>query len=219
MRFIFILLALGSFLFGAVVEDIKRIKVLEAEITEANQFLDNANNLWMKRYSNYWSYQQVLSNLSQTQDEILDLEKQPKTLENRNRLNILERNLAALEQQKNVLDIYKDTPFKELTQAKELEEMPNVTNPFLIVRAYAYIKKADVEIGILNRNYKSLEENISQLTQKDSALKALLQIYTAADHQGGLQNLCHSNYCLYADKEEILKAYQDNLNEIGRAHV
>ena len=80
MRFIFILLALGSFLFGAVVEDIKRIKVLEAEITEANQFLDNANNLWMKRYSNYWSYQQVLSNLSQTQDEILDLEKQPKTL-------------------------------------------------------------------------------------------------------------------------------------------
>ena len=214
MRFIFILLALGSFLFGAVVEDIKRIKVLEAEITEANQFLDNANNLWMKRYSNYWSYQQVLSNLSQTQDEILDLEKQPKTLENRNRLNILERNLAALEQQKNVLDIYKDTPFKELTQAKELEEIPNVTNPFLIVRAYAYIKKADVEIGILNRNYKSLEENISQLTQKDSALKALLQIYAAADHQGGLQNLCHSNYCLYADKEEILKAYQDNLNAL-----
>lgn len=214
MRFIFILLALGSFLFGAVVEDIKRIKVLEAEITEANQFLDNANNLWMKRYSNYWSYQQVLSNLSQTQDEILNLEKQPKTLENRNRLNLLERNLVALEQQKNVLDIYKDTPFGELTQAKELEVMPNVTNPFLIVRAYAYIKKVDTEIGILKRNYKSLEENINQLMQKDSALKALLQIYTAAVNKTGLQNLCSSNYCLYANEKEILKAYQENLNAL-----
>lgn len=214
MRFIFVLLALGSFLFGAVVEDIKRIKVLEAEITEANQFLDNANNLWMKRYSNYWSYQQVLSNLSQTQDEILNLEKQPKTLENRNRLNLLERNLVALEQQKNVLDIYKDTPFGELTQAKELEVMPNVTNPFLIVRAYAYIKKVDTEIGILKRNYKSLEENINQLMQKDSALKALLQIYTAAVNKTGLQNLCSSNYCLYANEKEILKAYQENLNAL-----
>ena len=135
MRFILVLLVFCSFLFGAVVEDMKQIKALEIEIIEANKFLDDTNNIWMKRYSSYWSYQQVLSNLSQTQDEILNLEKQPKTLENRNRLNLLERNLAALEQQKNVLDIYKNTPFGELTQAKELEVMPNVTNPFLIVRA------------------------------------------------------------------------------------
>ena len=214
MRFILVLLVFCSFLFGAVVEDMKQIKALEMEIIEANKFLDNTNNMWMKRYSNYWSYQQVLSNLSQTQDEILNLEKQPKTLENRNRLNLLERNLAALEQQKNVLDIYKDTPFGELTQAKELEVMPNVTNPFLIVRAYAYIKKADTEIGILKRNYKSLEENINQLMQKDSALKALLQVYTAAVNQTGLQNLCSSNYCLYANEKEILKAYQENLNAL-----
>ncbi|MCI5968452.1 mechanosensitive ion channel family protein [Helicobacter sp.] len=217
MRFIifaFIFACGFAFGVGTIADDIKAIKSLELEITNANHFLEDANNLWMKRYSNYQSYQQVLANLTHTQEAIAKLESKPKTLAMRDELSVLKRNLTAFEQQKKALDIYKDLPFRELTEAKELEEMPSVTNPLLIVRAYSYIKKADEELKILNANYKSLKKNLEWLNQKDSALKGLLEIYQTASNKDGLSNLCHSNNCLFATKEEVIKAYEENLNAL-----
>ncbi|MBX7490351.1 mechanosensitive ion channel domain-containing protein [Helicobacter turcicus] len=215
MRFvIFVFLFVCSVAFGAIVEDIKTIKSLELEITNANRFLEDTNNAWMKRYSNYQSYQQVLANLAHTQEAITQLEKKPKTLAVEDELSVLKRNLTALQQQKKVLDIYKDLPFRELTEAKKLEEMPNVTNPLLIVRAYSYIQKADEELKNLNTNYKSLQSNLKWLNQKDSALKGLLQIYQAEPNKSELLNVCRSNYCLFANAEEIAKAYAENLNAL-----
>ena len=202
-------IALGTF-----IDDIRTIKYLEVEIIGVNRFLDNTNNVWMKRYSNYQAYQQVLTNLASTEEEIESLENKPKTLESQNQLNTLKRNQAALEQQKKVLDIYKDLPFKELIEAKKLETIPNVTNPLLIIQAYTYVKNVNEELKILNDNYKSLQENIKWLNQKESILKELLQIYTTISDQNKLQNVCRSNYCLFADRKEVLSAYQETLNAI-----
>ena len=112
------------------------------------------------------------------------------------------------------MDIYKDLPFKELIEAKKLETIPNVTNPLLIIQAYTYVKNVNEELKILNDNYKSLQENIKWLNQKESILKELLQIYTTISDQNKLQNVCRSNYCLFADRKEVLSAYQETLNAI-----
>lgn len=209
---IFALIFVCNVVFGVIVDDIKTIKSLELELTNANRFLEDGNNAWMKRYLNYQSYQQALANLAHTKEAIAQLEEKPQTIAVQNELSVLKRNLIALEQQKKVLDIYKDLPFRELTEAKELEEMPSVTNPLLIVRAYSYIKKADEELKILNANYKSLQENLKWLNQKDSALKGLLEIYQNAPNE--LRNVCRSNYCLFVSTEEITKAYEENLNAL-----
>lgn len=215
MRFVLLIfIFLCNVVFGTVVDDIKTIKSLESEIINVNRSLEDANNIWMKRYSNYQSYQQILANLIHTKEEIAKLEDKPKTVMVQDELSVLKRNLVALEQQKKVLDIYKDLPFKELTEAKELEEMPNVTNPLLIIRAYSYIKKADEELKILEANYKSLQDNLKRLEQKDSALRGLLEIYQATANPNELHNVCRSNYCLFADKKEITKAYEENLNAL-----
>ena len=209
---IFALIFVCNVVFGAIVDDIKTIKSLELELTNANRFLEDGNNAWMKRYLNYQSYQQALANLAHTKEAIAQLEEKPQTIAVQNELSVLKRNLIALEQQKKVLDIYKDLPFRELTEAKELEEMPSVTNPLLIVRAYSYIKKADEELKILNANYKSLQENLKWLNQKDSAFKGLLEIYQNVPNE--LRNVCRSNYCLFVSTEEITKAYEENLNAL-----
>lgn len=98
--FILICLLASNALSDQIVEEIKIIKQLESEIIEADKFLNNPNNLWIKKYSNYEAYQQAIFNVIQTQNEINLLEKQPKSIETQNQLNILERNLTALEQQK-----------------------------------------------------------------------------------------------------------------------
>lgn len=215
MRFaIVIWIVVCSVALGAIVEDIKTIKALELDVTRANHFLNDANNVWMKRYVNYQSYQQVLANLARTQEDIARLENRAKTLEAQDELSLLKRNLAALQQQKKVLDIYKDLPFRELTEAKEIEPMPNVTNPLMIVSAYSYIKKADEEIQILNANYKSLQDNLKWLAQKDSALKGLVEFYQNTPNHNELYNICRSNYCLFANYEEVAQAYEENLKAL-----
>lgn len=185
-------------------QETKTIKQLESQIIEADNFLNSPNNLWMKKYSNYESYQQATFNVMQTQNEINLLEKLPKTIEIQNQLNILERNLTALEQQKEVLKIYRDSPFRELTEVKKFEEAPNVTNLLLIARAYSYIKKIDTELAILKNNYQKLQENLKYLKQKDEALRELLK----------LENTCYTDDCLFRDKETIAKAYQTNDNAL-----
>ncbi|WP_300674321.1 hypothetical protein [Helicobacter sp. UBA3407] len=134
LRFLilFLICLLTNAISNEIVEEIKNIKQLDSQIIEADNFLNNPNNLWIKKYSNYQAYQQVIFNIIQMQNEINTLEKQPKSIETQNQLSILERNLAALEQQKEVLGVYKDSPFRELTEAKKLEEAPNVTNLLLI---------------------------------------------------------------------------------------
>ena len=100
MRFIVFFFLMINIALGTFIDDIRTIKYLEVEIIGVNRFLDNTNNVWMKRYSNYQAYQQVLTNLASTEEEIESLENKPKTLESQNQLNTLKRNQAALEQQK-----------------------------------------------------------------------------------------------------------------------
>lgn len=216
LRFLVLFLTclLTNALSNEIVEEIKNIKQLDSQIIEADNFLNNPNNLWIKKYSNYEAYQQVTFNIIQTQNEINILEKQPKSIETQNQLSILERNLTALEQQKEVLGIYKDSPFRELTEAKKLEEAPNVTNLLLIARAYSYIKKIDSELMILHNNYKKLQENLKYIRQKDEALSKLLEIYSTTQNSNKLANVCHSDYCLFPDKESIAKAYHINYNAL-----
>ncbi|WP_300667776.1 mechanosensitive ion channel domain-containing protein [Helicobacter sp. UBA3407] len=216
LRFLilFLICLLTNAISNEIVEEIKNIKQLDSQIIEADNFLNNPNNLWIKKYSNYQAYQQVIFNIIQMQNEINTLEKQPKSIETQNQLSILERNLAALEQQKEVLGVYKDSPFRELTEAKKLEEAPNVTNLLLIARAYSYIKKIDSELTILHNNYEKLQENLKYIQQKDKALSKLLEIYSTTQNPNKLINVCHSDYCLFPDKESIAKAYHINYNAL-----
>lgn len=202
--FLLILALLTNALSSELAQEAKTIKQLESQIIEADNFLNSPNNLWMKKYSNYESYQQATFNVMQTQNEIHLLEKLPQSIEVQNQLNILERNLTALEQQKEVLKIYRDSPFRELTEVKKFEEAPNVTNLLLIARAYSYIKKIDTELAILKNNYQKLQENLKYLKQKDEALRELLK----------LENTCYTDDCLFRDKETMAKAYQTNDNAL-----
>ena len=212
MKKLFILLLFISSIFAQTAE-LRVIKALEKEIQSLNATLENPNNIWMRRYFNYQSYQQTLNNLAQTQSEIDELKKDSKDIKSKERLIILERNLIALEQQKKVLEVYKDLPFAELTQIESIGELPKITNPLLIIKAYSYIKDSNKEIENLNNNFKLLEQDLKFLEEKDKLLKKLLEIYTA--DSSNLGQICIENNCLFESKDEILSTLRDNLNIIS----
>ncbi|MDE5603104.1 MAG: mechanosensitive ion channel [Helicobacter sp.] len=195
-------------------EEIKIIHQTEQEIQSINKILNSPNNLWLKKYSNYQAYQQVIFNITKLQEEIISLQSQPKTLETQSQLINLERNLNTLNQQKNLLETYKDSPFIELIESSNLGEIPNVTNPILIIQAFSYIKRSQKEVEILRTNYKTLEETLDNLHKKEILLNTLLSLFKDLQTQEQLKKICAKDYCLFHNPQSILKALQDNAETI-----
>ena len=213
MRFVHLLLFFILFqniLLADITSEIKQIKQLESQIQNINNFLNNPNNLWIKKYSNYKSYQQISFNISKAQEEIQKLQNLPKTIENQTQLNNLQRNLIVLQNQINLLGNYKDTPFIELIEPKKLEEAPNVTNALLIINALSYLKKNNEELKILQRNYENLQNNLDKLQQKEKFLQELLNLYQNSNNKNKLSQICNTNYCLFSSTEAISQELKNN---------
>lgn len=213
MRFVHLLLFFILFqniLLADITSEIKQIKQLESQIQNINNFLNNPNNLWIKKYSNYKSYQQISFNISKAQEEIQKLQNLPKTIENQTQLNNLQRNLIVLQNQINLLGNYKDTPFIELIEPKKLEEAPNVTNALLIINALSYLKKNNEELKILQRNYENLQNNLDKLQQKEKFLQELLNLYQNSNNKNKLSQICNTNYCLFNSTEAISQELKNN---------
>ncbi|KPH54885.1 membrane protein [Helicobacter pullorum] len=213
MRFVHLLLFFILFqniLLADITSEIKQIKQLESQIQNINNFLNNPNNLWIKKYSNYKSYQQISFNISKAQEEIQKLQNLPKTIENQTQLNNLQRNLIVLQNQINLLGNYKDTPFIELIEPKKLEEAPNVTNALLIINALSYLKKNNEELKILQRNYENLQNNLDKLQQKEKLLQELLNLYQNSNNKNKLSQICNTDYCLFSSTEAISQELKNN---------
>lgn len=213
MRFVHLLLFFILFqniLLADVTSEIKQIKQLESQIQNINNFLNNPNNLWIKKYSNYKSYQQISFNISKAQEEIQKLQNLPKTIENQTQLNNLQRNLIVLQNQINLLGNYKDTPFIELIEPKKLEEAPNVTNALLIINALSYLKKNNEELKILQRNYENLQNNLDKLQQKEKFLQELLNLYQNSNNKNKLSQIYNTDYCLFNSTEAISQELKNN---------
>lgn len=213
MRFVHLLLFFILFqniLLADITSEIKQIKQLESQIQNINNFLNNPNNLWIKKYSNYKSYQQISFNISKAQEEIQKLQNLPKTIENQTQLNNLQRNLIVLQNQINLLGNYKDTPFIELIEPKKLEEAPNVTNALLIINALSYLKKNNEELKILQRNYENLQNNLDKLQQKEKFLQELLSLYQNSNNKNKLSQICNTDYCLFNSTEAISQELKNN---------
>lgn len=191
------------------------IKQTDEQIQTINNFLDNPNNIWMKKYANFVNYNQVVENITQTQKEIQRIKSLPQTLETQmQQLSNLERNLNTLNSQRELLQEYKDAPFKELLEPAKLEEAPNITNPLLIIQAFSYINHAKASLAQLSKNYADLQNNLEKLKEKSELLKNLLN-YFNQPNRAEIEELCEKNACLFKNLREVAQASGSNYFAIG----
>ncbi|MDE5591865.1 MAG: mechanosensitive ion channel, partial [Helicobacter sp.] len=193
-----------------VEEELEIIKHTESEIDILDGFLNNPNNLWLKKYANYKAYQQVILRIADLQGKISLLQQPPQTIETQSQLVNLERDLNTLKQQKELLGAYKDSPFVALIDSNHLEDVPNVTNPIMIIQAFSYIKRSNKEVETLKENYQTLRETLDDLHKKDVLLNTLLTTFKNSVDQDSLRRLCLKEGCMFSDPEEIIKHLKDN---------
>ena len=210
-----ILFFAAFFLFSLVFANdaLNTLKNNDAKIMQIDIFLNNPNNLWMKKYSNFVAYNQVTSKLSEIEKQIRILKNEDKDENARNKLNNLERNLNTLKTQQELLAEYKDAPFRELLAPAKLEKAPNITNPILIIQAFSYMNQAKSKLNRLENNYQDLINNLNFLKEKDRLLRENLNLFSDENTAKILQNTCKSG-CLYNSYDEIIHAITSNFSAI-----
>lgn len=195
---------------------------LEAQKLEAQKLeaLDAQikGNPWMLKYKNYSEYNAAHAKTSEIEARLEAAKIEPKTRENLAQIAILEQQHAAFKHQEELLSGYKNEPYKELTTAQN--ELPKITNPFLIAGAFSYIKNLRAQVSEIQGSLKSLDSLIAALSQKvallgessgESKSESKSQSAPAAQNAKNAQNLAETLAALneLESISKILRVYTE----------
>ena len=125
------------------------------------------NNAWIAKYKNYNEYNQIVREILKLESDLQNLKK---TSSNSAKIHSLEQKLHSLKRQEELLQSYKNEPYKELIESQSISEIPNITNPFLIQSGYSYIKNLNLQIKNIEANYNDLQNLLIILNQKVAIL-------------------------------------------------
>jgi len=183
----------------------------------------NENNIWLKIYSNYRTYQKL-------KNKNADLEKEIKRLKNLKSLTKKqERQLErATNDQKTVvgklqlLKEYEKDPFEKLLKHDEIEEPPAIGNPIAVLNAISYQKTLNGDLTNYKERYNSLNQIVNKIKEEESLLKRIIELdesnQSIKRHQEQLESL-DRKLDIFTDLLEIFETtknvYDKKIEEIN----
>lgn len=147
------------------------------QLAELNQKLHDVDNelqknLMYKRYGSYLTYKNISRDLEQLESELKQLHGL-KTQEARDLQRQINNKIKIKQNELELIEEYKESPIGKLIRPEDIENIPEVANPFLIFEALTYIKKLDEN----STKYEKLVTEIDDLLKiLDKKLEILLKI-------------------------------------------
>lgn len=167
-------------------ENLKKIELINTQIEELNKELDGNNNAWIRKYNNYAKFISITNQIKTLEWQ---LKKVKATSKNTEQIQILNNRLETLQRQKSFFGEDEGAPYKELTEAKEIETPPNITNPIAIFSGINYLKQIKAQEKVLANNQIALNKTIALLNQKKTLLNYLLPLQDKESQEGTIEEL------------------------------
>jgi len=156
----------------------------------------NENNIWLKIYSNYSTYQKLKTENDTLEEKIKRLEgfksltkKQEQQLEKHQ--NEQKTVLGKLQ----LLQEYEKDPFEKLLKHDAIDEPPSVGNPVAVLNAVSYQKKLNGDLTEYKDRYESLLQIVDKIKEEKRILQRIIELdesnQTAPKNQKQIENLDH----------------------------
>ena len=168
------------------------------------------NNIWSKIYSNYHIYLYLKDEQKRVETNISFLENQD-TLsdDDEKKLSRLKEKDKTIKGKLQLLQEYKDDPFRELLKPVPIGEVPSVDNPIDIITALSFKKRILSQEDEYNARYQSLRLIVDKLHEERKVLEELSKLdptnieyrYMLSDVDGKLKT--------YMPLLEIFKTTED----------
>ena len=130
---------------------------LDKQIEDIDKQLEASHNVWLKHYMSLQNYNELTDEINGIQQEIQSLANPPRSLTHR---------LETLQRQQDLLKDYAKEPYKALLETKNIEEVPQITNPFLILTGYSFLKILKEQQDVLKANDESLQNLLDMVRKK-----------------------------------------------------
>ncbi|WP_295737611.1 mechanosensitive ion channel domain-containing protein [uncultured Helicobacter sp.] len=189
-----------------------RITQLQKELEAIDTKFESSENVWLKHYMSLENYNEITNEITTLQKELESFHTNPP--------RSLTHRLETLQRQQDLLKEYAQHPYGSLLEAKNMEEIPQITNPFLILSGYSFIKQIDEQRNILVANQESLESLLELVREKYRILNQLsfvdksvavadkiVRIQTMLEELEGAQRILATSMDLYNQESQstILK--------------
>lgn len=169
-----------TILLGEQKEEIQeQIKSIKSELSILESKLSADQNVWIRKYNNYAKYISITNQIKALEWQIKRVKP---TTKNSEQLQILNNRLETLQRQKSFFGDIEENPYKELTEIKDIEKTPSVTNPIAILGAKDFIKQIKMQEKTLSNNLITLKETINILQEKKTLLNSLLKLESKENH-------------------------------------
>lgn len=188
------------------------ITQLQKELEAIDTKFESSENVWLKHYVSLENYNEITNEITALQKELEShYTNPPRSLTHR---------LETLQRQQDLLKEYAKHPYGSLLEAKNMEEIPQITNPFLILSGYSFIKQIDEQKNALVANQESLESLLELVREKYRILNQLsfvdksvavadkiVRIQTMLEELEGAQRILATSMDLYNQESQstILK--------------
>lgn len=184
-----------------------RATQLHKELEAIDTKFEHSDNVWLKHYMSLENYNEITNEITTLQKELESHHTNPPR-------SLIHR-LETLQRQQDLLKEYAQHPYGSLLEVKNIEEIPQITNPFLILSGYSFIKQIDEQKNALMANQESLEALLEQVKEKYRILNQLsfvdksievankiVQIQTMLEELEGAQRILATSMEIYNQESQ-----------------
>jgi len=188
-RFFVLIVFLSSVLFAEItpVKVQETVELSKEELSKKNKnkiaqyltLLDeieltiSEEDIWMKAYSTYLTSLDVAQNLKKMKKRIKYLKRNKRKQGAKEELSALEAKVDILTSQVGQLKKKDSSPFSALLRPANIEEKPEISNPFDIFTAISFIKKINSDYDSYINRKKALIQLIVLLRREESIYKEI----------------------------------------------
>ncbi|MFA6757294.1 MAG: mechanosensitive ion channel domain-containing protein [Sulfurospirillaceae bacterium] len=144
---------------------------LEKEVEGIDKELKNS--VWLTRYSNFLTHQELSEELNRANVAIAELKKR-NTKENRTKIEEIEKKKETIHRKIELLGEFTKSPFTEMIKPPEIEQASKISNPFAIISGFSYIKQLHLQKDSFFSNLSGLEILIQRLEVKKELLEKIV---------------------------------------------
>jgi small-conductance mechanosensitive channel len=197
---------------------------LKNKIIEIEKSIDE--NIWIKRYDSYLTYRKIEKELQKTKIDVKKYArwKGEKYKELAYQLN---NKIKIKENELELINEFKDSPIGRQIRPHTIKKIPIITNPFIMVEAYSYIKSLqeyDIEyqnindqllelLGFLNVKLKSLEE-LNKLEPTKELKQKIIKLQQEVKDFNMVVDVVSTTGEVYAKKiDQVILETNDNITQ------
>ena len=210
-------------------DDLLKIELANEQIDAIKKSI--TTNIWLIGYQNYITYKGLIEDLKVVDKSVKQLSRK-RDKKSKDSLQGALKEQDRLEKQIELLAEYKNSPFIKIVKPSELEEKPEIGNPFSIITAYSYIKQVEQEKGNYKSKIGSLNFLINNLKEQEELLKQIYKIQPSSNAEerilivsqdilafNSAHDLAETTFSVYAKKVDrvVVEVTNDITDQIKKA--